>query len=164
MKTSRIKIIVLIAAIGMISYHAMAQQAMNVPQAVQTAFTAQYPQGHLKNWKMDKSGYVASFKLNKRECKATYANDGNWLSTETTFRHVTKHVSPDMKFALRNSRYASYHIDLVQDLQTPSKNLYLLQVDNNSGNQAAYENAGSVDDETLYFSRNGRLLRSVSSN
>jgi len=165
MKTLKVKFIALLLIMGGVSYNAMAQKnAMQVPQAVQTAFSAKYPQAKLKNWEKDNNQYVASFVLDKRQCQTTYASNGTWLSTETTYRHVLKHLNPAIRHELRNSNYASYHIDQVMNLQMPGKNIYLLNVDNNSGNQMAYESAGSVDDETLYFSNTGKLIKSVVDN
>ena len=113
---------------------------------------------------MDNNRYIASFIMDKRTCEATYNSDGKWLNTETTYRHAYKHLSPEMRYALRNSHFASYHVDQVQNLRLPSTDMFLLTVDNNSGNLSAYENAGSVDMETLYFNHNGKLIKSINDN
>lgn len=157
-------IIVLLLLLGGISRIAIAQKVRNLPRAILTDFSAKYPQAHLKHWKLENNQYIASFVMDKRECEATYSNNGTWVSTEITFRHVLRHLTPEIRTSLRNSSYASYHIDEVKNLKMPSRDIYLLTIDNNSGNMSAYENAGSVDMETLYFSHNGRLIKSMADN
>ena len=149
--------------IGSISTLSFAK-SIDVPQNVQTAFSNKYPNVKLKNWRMENGQYVASFVTNKRNCEATYSCTGNWVSTLTTYRHVYKHLTPAIRNQIKNSRYASYHLDEAKSLQTPYRTMLLVALDNNSGNSAAYENAGSVDDEMLYFNNNGKLIRSVSNN
>jgi len=165
MKTSNLKSFILIAAIGVLSYNAIAQnKAIQAPQIVRTAFGNQYPQANLKKWSMEKGEYVARFKYNKRDWQAYYSADGNWLSSERNIKHLST-LPYDVRSALKNSQYASYYVDNMARIQMPSQsNMYRLRVDNNSGNKTAYENAGSVDNETLYFSEHGRLVKTVSGN
>jgi hypothetical protein len=164
MKTSGIKSAFLIAAMGMISVSAMAQKNVQVPTAVNTAFANQYPQASLKTWNMSDGEYVAMFRYNKRDWKAFYSADGNWLSSERNIRHMAT-LPYSVRATLKQSKFAAYHVDHMARLQTPERNMYLLKVDNNGGQMTAYENAGSVDAETLYFSERGRLIKSeVTSN
>jgi hypothetical protein len=158
MKT--LKTLILAAAMGMISYHTMAQKGNGVPQPVIADFSSKYPGVQVKNWKTEKNQYVASFRMNRRQCRAFYAMNGDWLNTEVEMRHI-KNLSPDIRAALRHSRYASYHIDEVKRLRTPNEEMYILEVDNNSGNKMIYDNVGSFDDQLLYFNHNGRLIKSV---
>src|SRR5581483_8635203 len=83
-----------------------------------------------------------------------------WMSSERTMRHL-KNVPGDVIASLRNGRYASYHIDDIRAVQTPTASLYMLEVDNNSGNKMIYDNIGSFDDQLLYFSGSGRLVKTV---
>lgn len=156
----KLKIAILAAAMGMISYPAMAQKASAVPQSVTTDFSSKYPGVHVKNWKTQDNQYVAYFKMNGRQCEAFYTMNGDWLNTEIAMRHL-KNLSPDIRSALRHSRYASYHIDGVERLRTPHEEMYIVEVDNNSGNKMLYDNIGSFDDQLLYFTHSGRLVKSV---
>jgi hypothetical protein len=158
----KIKIIILVAAMGIISYPVMAQKANSVPLAVLTSFTAKYPQANVKKWEMNNGQYLAVFTMGKQHSSASFSSDGNWLSTKTDVR-ISK-LPADIRYTLRNSRYSSYTIDDVKDVQMPSKNMYLLEVDNDSGNKMVYSNVGLVDDELLYFSQHGRLLESKDNN
>jgi hypothetical protein len=160
MKTSKLKSLVLVAAMGMVSYGAMAQKTVSVPSNVSTAFSTQYPQANLKNWTMDHDQYVASFKYNKRDWRAYYSADANWLSSERDIKHM-KTLPYDVRHSLRTGKFAAYHVDQIARVQTPARNMYKIRVDNNNGQQTAYENAGSIDNETLYYSERGRLIKTV---
>jgi hypothetical protein len=58
---------------------------------------------------------------------------------------------------LKNSKYASWHIDNLAKVQTPMHNVYMVQLDNHSGN-TSYENIGSDETENLYFNSKGDLV------
>jgi hypothetical protein len=155
------KSVILVAAMGMISYQTMAQKANLVPAPVTSDFASKYPGVAVRNWKAaGNDQYVASFKLNGRQCEAYFAKDGTWQSTEVVMRHL-KNLSPDIRMALRDSKYASYHIDGVKRLHMPTREMFIVEVDNNSGNKMIYDNIGSFDDQLLYFTANGKLLKAV---
>ncbi|MBS1522900.1 MAG: hypothetical protein JST50_18010 [Bacteroidetes bacterium] len=160
MKTLKINIVALMLMMGVMSTIALAQN-VTVPQNVRTAFSQKFPGVKLKNWKLEYGQYVASFVMDKRDCEATYDHEGNWISSMTIYRHLFKHLTPQMRDELRNSRYASYHLDQVKSLQMPNMDMLLLTIDNDNGNMSAYENAGSVDMETVYFNHSGRIIKSV---
>jgi len=149
----------LIAALGLISYSSMAQKANNqIPQAVQTAFSNKYPHANLKTWKIKGDACVASFIMDKRKYEASYAKDGSWLNAERNMKH-TSNLPAEALLYLKNGKYASWHIDDLKKMQTQAESLYMVQVDNNGGNLNAYENAGSVENKTLYFNDRGKLVK-----
>lgn len=151
MKTPKIKIVALTLMIGVMSNMAFAQ-AINVPQKVQAAFSAKYPQIKPSNWKLENGQYVASFIQGNQDCEAIYANDGSWISTITIYRNLFIHLTPVMRDELRNSSYASSHFDQFRNLQNPTLNLFSLAVGNDSGgNMTGYEDIGSMDMVTLDF-------------
>ncbi|MBS1533043.1 MAG: PepSY-like domain-containing protein [Bacteroidetes bacterium] len=158
MKT--LKSLILAAAMGMISYQAIAQRSDRIPLSVTTDFASKYPGVKVRNWEAGNDQYVASFRLNGRQCEAYYAKDGAWRSTEVIMRHL-KNLSPDIRKALRDSKYASYHIDGVKRLHMPNSEMFIVEVDNNSGNKMIYDNLGSFDDQLLYFTVNGKLVKTV---
>ena len=145
---------------GVMSTLAFAQ-TIAVPPKVQIAFAAKYPQTQLKNWKIEDGQYVASFVMDNRDGEVTYDRDGNWVSTMTIYRHVFKHLTPVMRDELRNSVYASYHLDQVKTLQMPNMDMLLFTLGNDNGNISAYENTGPVDMETVYFNHSEHLIKSV---
>ncbi len=163
MKT--LKSVILIAVIGISSYSAMAQKKIaNVPAVVSSAFTSQYPQAGLKGWSMDRGQYIATFKYNNRDWTAHYSADGNWLRSERNIKHMAN-LPAEVRMAVRSSKYASYHIDEMARLQMPDHSYqYRLSVDNNNGNPTAYQGVGGLDNENLFYSEHGRLIRTASGN
>jgi hypothetical protein len=161
MKNLKIKTIILIVAMGMISYGTMAQKSKkDVPQAVLTAFSAKYPQVQLKGWKTKDKMYIASFVMDSKKYKASYSYDGNWLNTVRNIRHTTS-LPDQARLYLKKSSYASWHIDNMQKLTTPAQNIYQVEVDNASGNRMVYEDAISFEDKMLCFNDKGELIKTI---
>lgn len=152
--------IALMLMMGVMSAIAFAQN-VTVPQKVQTAFSAKFPQAQLKSWNIENGQYVANFTSDNRESEATYDPAGNWVSTLTIYRHLFKHLTPVMRDELRNSVYSSYHLDQVKSLQMPNMDMLLLNLDNDNGNISAYENTGFVDMSAVYFSHAGKLIKAI---
>jgi hypothetical protein len=161
MKNLKIKTIILIVAMGMISYNTMAQKSYNdVPQAVLTSFAAKYPQVQLKGWKTKDKMYIASFVMDSKKYKASYSDDGNWLNTVRNIRHTTS-LPDQARLYLKKSSYASWHIDNMQKLATPAQNIYQVEVDNASGNRMVYADAISFEDKMLCFNDKGELIKTI---
>ena len=147
-----------IVAISLISYCAQAQKGRdNVPQAVLTDFSANYPQARVKNWKINKDTCIASFKLADRKYEAFYSENGNWIRSERIMRH-RKSLPEDAQLFLKTGKYASWHIDELQNIKMRSKSLFVVLIDNNSGNPVSYD-GGSVESKKLYFNVDGKLVR-----
>ena len=161
MKNLKIKTIILIMVMGMISYSTMAQKFNNdVPQAVLTSFSAKYPQVQLKGWKTKDKMYIASFVMNNKKYKASYSDDGNWLNTVRNIRH-TSSLPDQARLYLKKSNYASWHIDNMQKLASPVQNIYQVEVDNASGNRMVYADAISFEDKMLCFNDKGELIKTI---
>jgi hypothetical protein len=161
MKSLKIKAIILVATIGMITYSAMAQNPNNnVPQAVLTAFSAKYPDVQLKKWKTNHSTSIALFVMNNKKYQASYSNNGEWLNTVRNIKHTSSLPVQAMLY-LKKGNYASWHIDNMERLRTPSQNIYQVEVDNASGNKMLYEDAGSFEDKLLSFNDNGQLIKAI---
>ena len=142
----------------------MAQKGgLAVRQAVLSAFSSKYSQAYLKSWQKTTDQFVASFTLNREKCKAYYTNGGNWVRTKTAMNSIASRPV-NIRSSLKKGSYASYHVDQIEAVQMPSIQMYQLQVDNDSGNKSAYENAGLVNDKVLYYNDNGKLIRSVNQN
>ena len=147
-----------IAAIGLIWYSAQAQKGKdNVPQAVLTDFSANYPQAKVKNWKINRDTCMVSFKMANRRYVVSYTKNDDWIRSERTIRHKSS-LPEDAQLFLKTGKYASWHIDDLQNLTTPAKSLFLVSIDNNSGNPVSYD-GGSVESKMLYFNDRGKLVR-----
>jgi len=145
---------------GVTSTIAFAQNIV-IPEKVQTAFSAKFPQGQLKNWTIENGQFVVSFVMDNRDCEAAYTKDGSWLSTLIIYNHIFKHLTPVMRDELRNSVYAGYHLDQAKSMQMPNMDMLLLTLDNANSNISAYENAGFVDMTAVYFNHSGGSGKSV---
>lgn len=153
----------LFAALSMITYYTKAQDIYrNIPSPATNSFSAKYPGVAVKNWKKNAGGYEALFKMNREKSTAYYDQSGNWLRTETNLP-ISK-VPVNIRYALRQGDFASYHIDDVCNIHTPVTDMYRLEVDNNGGNPVSYTDFGSMDDRLLYFSTSGRLLKTKNNN
>ena len=154
-----LKTIILIAAMGIISYTTKGQKANNIPPAVLTAFSAKYPQAQLKHWKIKNNVCTASFAAANKKYIASYSADGTWISTVRNIRHVSS--LPDQARMFLKKSYASWHIDNMERLRTPSQNVYQVEIDNDSGNKMHYEDAGSFEDYLLCFNDEGKLIKKI---
>jgi len=155
MKTLISKTIVLCSAIGLITCSAMAQTTQPMP--VTSAFTARYPTVQVKEWKMKGDTSIAVFNMNSRHYKAYYSSNGTWIRTERNVKHITTFPMVAQMY-LKNSKYASWHIDNLAKVETPRHNLYMVQLDNHSGN-TSYEGNGDNVTQDLYFNNSGRLVK-----
>jgi hypothetical protein len=161
MKTLRI--VMLLMALSMITYYTKAQDIYrNIPSPATNNFSTKYPGVTVKNWKKDAAGYEALFKMNKEKSTAYYDPSGNWVRTETNV--PLSKLPVDIRYALRQSNFASYHIDDVRNIHTPITDMYRLEVDNNGGNPDSYTDLGSMDNRLLYFSPSGHLLKTKDNN
>jgi hypothetical protein len=156
-----LKTVILIAVTGMLSYSAMAQKGANVvPQAVQTAFAAKYPVAQIKKWKTKNNTSTAIFVMDNKKYTAQYSNNGDWLVTERTIKH-SSNLPANIRTYLKKSSYASWYIDDMERVRTPMRNMYQVEVDNNSGNKMIYEGVGSFEDKKLCFNDEGRLIETI---
>ena len=154
MKTLKIKITMLVSVAVMVTTGAMAQN--NTPQAVNNAFNARYMNAQMVNWKMKKDTCVAMFGMNNKKYQAYYMPDGSWIKTQRNVKHKTT-LPMQARMVLKN-KYGSWHIDGMQKVETPTRNMYTVEVDNHSGMPNDTENGSDVD-KTLTFSQNGRLIK-----
>lgn len=153
--------IIFIAAIGLVSCSVQAQKrADNVPQPVVTAFSATYPGAKLKNWKINKDTFIASFKLADKKYQAYYSKNGDWIQSEQKIRNKTS-LPQGAQLFLKTGKYASWHIDNLQNVSSPSNSLFLVSIDNNSGNPVSYSDNGSVENKILYFDDSGKLIKVI---
>ena len=129
---------------------------VNVPEEVTAAFTAKYPGAVLKDWKIDKAGYKAEFKLDHKKYTAVYATDGTWLKNSTKLCW-TKDMPFAVKTALKKSKYASFYKDDIKEVTTKTGTLYVLTIDNHSGSTMATEGYGGWEDYQVIYDNNGVL-------
>jgi hypothetical protein len=145
---------------GLLSFQALAQKNNKVPQAILTAFSAKFPQSHVKNWKSTRNAYVAYFTIDNKKCAATYSKTGEWISTERDIKRRSG-LPADLQSFLKTSSYASWHIDDMQRVHTPLQSMYVIKLDNHSGSPFEYEDMGSAENKALSFDDSGKLIKVV---
>lgn len=156
MKNSIIKTALILMVSGFTINANAAMGGVKAPEQVTAEFTAKYPGAVLKDWKMDKAGYKAEFKLNHKKQTAVYAADGTWLRSSINLSG-TKDMPLAVKTALRNSKYASFYEDEIKKVTTQNGTLYILTIDNHSGSTMATEGYGNWEDYQVTFDSNGLL-------
>jgi len=152
-----IKTIMLVAVMGLISFNTFAQKTDGVPQNVLAAFAAKYPGAQVKNWKEKKGISTVKFTMDGKKYQATYSQEGNWLMTERTLRHISS-LPQDVRLFLKTNGYASWNVDDMKKIHLPGQDEFRLHVDNHSGSPFRYNDAVSADDRMLSFDVRGKLL------
>ncbi|GAC1313636.1 MAG: hypothetical protein NVSMB24_37130 [Mucilaginibacter sp.] len=157
MKNSIIKTALILMVLGFTINSNAATGGVKAPEQVTAEFTAKYPGAVLKDWKMDKAGYKAEFKLNHKKYNAVYAADGTWLKSSTKL-NWTKDMPVAVKNALKKGKYASFYEDEIKEVTTNTGTQYILTIDNHNGSTMATEGYGSWEDYQIIYDINGALL------
>ena len=95
--------------------------------------------------------------MDKRHYKAYYMTDGTWVKTERNVKHLST-LPWQARVYLKNSKYASWHVDNLAKVQTPYHNMYMVELDNHSGT-TSYEGNGDNVTQDLFFNDNGHLVK-----
>jgi len=103
----------------------------NVPPAVRSAFTTQFPPATLKKWEVRKEGYIAVFKLEGQKKYAYYDHNGKWVATETRVKR-TRHLPGAVRTAWLNSGYADWYVHNIRRLETAEGNSYVMHLNSGS--------------------------------
>lgn len=136
---------------------AQGDTVVNVPLSVTTAFTKQFPSGHLKKWEQRKEGFIADFRQDGNKYIAYYASDGAWKGTESPIKW-TKDLPPAVKESWKKSGYYDWYVLHIKKIDTPGQSLYTLQVNNGTLLDANHHDA-FLQEYVLFFSPTGELVR-----
>jgi Putative beta-lactamase-inhibitor-like, PepSY-like len=99
--------------------------SINVPAAVQTAFTAKYP-GITPEWESQPYGYEAIFSQNGIEYEAEFSSNGQWLETEY---EVQDNQFPPQVLQRVKQEYPGYAITKREIEITPRGTFYEVEVE-----------------------------------
>ena len=76
--------ILIITAAILISFNACGQAAKDVPAGIKATFTQKFPAASKVEWgRENDQEWEAEFKLDGKECSATFDNAGAWIETES---------------------------------------------------------------------------------
>ena len=128
-----------------------------IPQNVVASFNTKYAGAHISNWKVDKDGFAATFKLDSKKCCAFYSTGGDWLRTETKIRWPWR-LPVAVKNALYTGEYAAWYVDEIKEVEMPGAHQFLVHVDNANVLKVA-DPYLFKDDYQLYYNESGELLK-----
>jgi len=140
-----------------------------IPDNVTKSFSEQYPQIHVKKWKIKSDTNVAEFRMSKMRRNAFYLSNGTWIKTETIFSDLD-----DLPIAVINSwhqcAFQTWYIQAMKEIEFPNQNLYVIKVtrvyspqsDFSEFSYAASDRYSEIYE--LYFNKEGSLLKKVQLN
>jgi predicted metal-dependent peptidase len=122
-------------------------QFRKIPAAVTDAFDTRYPDAKHVNWSDQVVAFVAEFKVDGEEVKASYNSKGVWL--KSTRKTSLSKLSADVKDGLNKSMYTDWTVAEVVELQEVDKELqYRLFV-----------KKGDSGRRNLFFNQKGQLVK-----
>jgi hypothetical protein len=129
-----------------------------VPGVVMQAFTAQYPEVHLRKWTNSpgQASYQALFKLHGSKYAATYSRDGTWESTECSVKWTWDLPGPVQR-AWSNTKYKTWLIFEIKKREAPLDTLYSLHV--GQIQSLGPDDADIGSEYILYFNQQGALVK-----
>jgi hypothetical protein len=143
---SKITFFILFVIAGLLTSQKLQAQLREIPAAVKSAFSQQYPDAQQVNYE-DKLIYVlVHFKQSDSASTAKYNSKGIWQWTETAIPLTALPQAVQQGF--NKSKYADWQVDHVYTVDLPGNLLrYKLQVEEST-----------IVKRNLYFTQNGRLL------
>lgn len=122
-------------------------QIRETPEAVKTAFAAQYPGAEGVKYDDILTSIHVNFVLNGEKMIAKYTNKGAWKETEKEWSYDK--VPTDVRDGFEKSKYADWQVKEAAIVYYPKgAERYRLKVEN-----------GELNKKYLYFNQNGRLIR-----
>ena len=148
----KLKMYFAVLALGSISLQSCdnddEHENLNLPVAVQQAFSEKYPGATRVEWETKGAYYEAEFTQDKTDISAWFTPEGIWEMTETDIRYEALPIV--VQSAFKDSKYATWRVDDVDQLERKEKEtIYILDVE--SGNQ----------EMDLYYSTDGILIKEV---
>lgn len=106
---------------------AMAMEKTPVPEAVENAFKAKFPNAEDVEWERENDNqWEVEFELNDIEYEATFSADGTWLETET---EVEEENLPAAVKAALDAKYSDYDLEEIEHVETPTGSFYEMEID-----------------------------------
>ena len=90
---------------------------LQVPEAVQGAFTQKYGNETRVEWDMEKQYAVAEFWKDNREHDAWFTMDGAWLMTEVDYGRQIADLPQSVQDGFNASQYAQWTIDDIDKIE-----------------------------------------------
>ncbi len=99
----------------------------NVPEIVKSAFSKKFPSVSKVKWEKEKEGeWEGSFKMDKKEYSANFAEDGTWLETEF---EILKSEIPALVQQTLDSQFSEYAIEESEQSETSNGIAYEFELE-----------------------------------
>jgi len=136
----------------------------DIPKVVVDSFSVKYPYVLVKSWEIKDQTYTAKFLVEGRKYWVAYDQKGNWLTTISKINWTWK-LPKQVLNGLKHSQYASFKVNGIKDVQTPSKHFYQVLVDDSTAQPDADHAAVFTQNYVLEFDTGGVLFskKSISS-
>ena len=123
-------------------------QIRKVPASVTDAFKSRYPHAESVEWRDKLTGFEASFTLNDADITASFANNGDWKSSEAKINYES--LPPAVKDGFTKSKYAEWEKGTIKEIQQMGKPVqYRIYAEKSEPFQKRF----------LYFNADGRLVK-----
>ena len=110
------KLISLMLMMTFIAFSCAQGTKENVPETVKSAFSKKFPTITKVKWEKEKEGeWEGSFKMEKKEYSANFAEDGTWLETEF---EISKKDIPALVKQTLDSQFSEYSIEESEQSET----------------------------------------------
>lgn len=131
-----------------VSLNAQKVKPDDVPQAVKTTFTTEYPNAKVKDWQLKGDQYIVSYKDDGTQQTTLISNTGTWLETRIP---ISKQELPVAISDYVAKEYVGYDVNVCELVQKPkTKDIYDVTV------KKAGVGTGSVS--VLSFASDGKLI------
>lgn len=102
-------------------------ESNNVPEKVQTAFNAKFPDAKKVEWEMENdSEWEAEFKWNGKEYSANFGTEGEWRETENEIKE--SEIPADIR-AILDQNFSDYEIEDPEIAEKPSGKSYEMEIE-----------------------------------
>jgi len=133
-----------------------------VPSVVLAAFTTKYPKAEIKKWATNNNEYTAKGIEGRHKFYAAFGKNSVWIKT-TSKINWSWNLPSEIRASMKENGYASWRIDKLEKVETPTGDFYQVMVDN-LFKQIDSDHAGFAENLVLKFKPNGELFDKKSLN
>ena len=123
-------------------------EGARVPESVESALRAKYPDATNVEWEAKAGYYVAEFWMNGAEVDVWFTTDAVWKMTETDLGVNVSKLPAEVKEAFLAGEYAAWAVDDIDKYEREDMTFFLVEVEKNGQR-----------DRNLYYNEQGGLLK-----
>ena len=147
MKTKLIPIVLLLltSVVGVNANTIISNQNINVEKLIKDQIEAKYNDAVIVETETENNQIKVDIIHQQKEKDVLFNNQGVWQSTK--YDMPKSELPKKIKEVIENSKYSSYKISDVEVIETPSKNIYEIELDKFFS-----------DEITIYVTLDGKIL------